>query len=94
MIRLSLASVPRPGRCAGAAALAAFAILLAATGPHLASLYAASGISGCQARQLRAPGQQLPPGSFTLLAPTGRYTCSASCSSSSPPPLPACSGVR
>ena len=31
-----------------AAALAAFAILLAATGPHLASLYAASGITGCQ----------------------------------------------
>ncbi len=31
-----------------AAALAAFAVLLAATGPHLASLYAASGISGCQ----------------------------------------------
>ncbi len=30
------------------AALAAFAALLAATGPHLASLYAASGISGCQ----------------------------------------------
>jgi hypothetical protein len=30
-----------------AAALAAFAILLAATGPHLASLYAASGITGC-----------------------------------------------
>jgi hypothetical protein len=31
-----------------AAALAVFAVLLAATGPHLASLYAASGISGCQ----------------------------------------------
>ena len=30
------------------AAMAAFAILLAATGPHLASLYAASGLSGCQ----------------------------------------------
>jgi hypothetical protein len=30
-----------------AAALAAFAILLAATGPHLASLYAASGLSRC-----------------------------------------------
>jgi hypothetical protein len=30
-----------------AAALAAFAILLAATGPHLASLYAASAITGC-----------------------------------------------
>jgi hypothetical protein len=30
-----------------AAALAAFAVLLAATGPHLASLYAASGITAC-----------------------------------------------
>ena len=30
-----------------AAALAAFAILLAATGPHLARLYAASAITGC-----------------------------------------------
>ena len=30
------------------AVLAAFAVLLAATGPHLASLYAASGISSCQ----------------------------------------------
>ena len=30
-----------------AAALAAFAILLAATGPHLASLYAASAITSC-----------------------------------------------
>jgi hypothetical protein len=29
-------------------ALAAFAILLAATGPHLASLYGASGISSCR----------------------------------------------
>jgi hypothetical protein len=32
----------------GAAALAAFVILFAVTGPHLASLYAASGISGCR----------------------------------------------
>ena len=30
-----------------ATALAVFAVLLAATGPHLASLYAASGITGC-----------------------------------------------
>ncbi len=30
-----------------AAALAAFAILLAVTGPHIASLYATSGITGC-----------------------------------------------
>ena len=33
---------------AAAAVLAAFAILLAATGPHLASRYAASGITGCR----------------------------------------------
>jgi len=32
---------------AAAAALAAFTVLLAVTGPHLASLYAASGITGC-----------------------------------------------
>jgi hypothetical protein len=32
-----------------AAGLAAFAVLLAVTGPHLASLYAASGIRGCPA---------------------------------------------
>jgi hypothetical protein len=31
-----------------AAALAAFAILLAATGPHLASLYTTSGLGGCK----------------------------------------------
>ncbi len=31
------------------AVLASFAVLLAVTGPHLASLYSASGISGCQA---------------------------------------------
>jgi hypothetical protein len=47
MIRLSLLQF-RVQAAAGAAALAAFAALLAATGPHLASLYAASGISGCQ----------------------------------------------
>ena len=32
------------------AALAAFAVLLAVTGPHLASMYAASGITGCHSR--------------------------------------------
>ena len=47
MIRLSLLQF-RAQAAAGAAALVAFAILLAATGPHLVSLYAASGISGCQ----------------------------------------------
>jgi len=47
MIRLSLLQF-RAQAITAATALAAFAILLAATGPHLASLYAASGINGCQ----------------------------------------------
>ena len=47
MIRLSLLQF-RVQAAVGAAALAAFAILLAVTGPHLASLYATSGIDGCQ----------------------------------------------
>ena len=59
------------------AALAAFAVLLAATGPHLASLYAASGISGCQPASCEHLAsnflqQLMPP------APTGCCTCSAS----------------
>jgi hypothetical protein len=37
----------RPQAVTAAAALAAFAVLLAITGPHLASLYAASGITSC-----------------------------------------------
>ncbi len=37
----------RPQAVTALAALAAFAILLAATGPHLASMYAASGVSSC-----------------------------------------------
>jgi hypothetical protein len=46
MIRLSWLQF-RAQAITAAAALAAFAILLAATGPHLAGLYAASGITGC-----------------------------------------------
>jgi ABC-2 family transporter protein len=46
MIRLSLLQF-RTQAVTAAAALAAFALLLAVTGPHLASLYAASGLSGC-----------------------------------------------
>jgi ABC-type transport system involved in multi-copper enzyme maturation permease subunit len=51
-----------------AAALAAFAVLLAATGPHLASVYATSGITGC------ADGSctQLA-GNFLSLAGAGIY---------------------
>jgi hypothetical protein len=48
MIRLSWLQF-RAQALTAAAALAAFAILLAATGPHLASRYAASPITGCHA---------------------------------------------
>ena len=59
------------------AALAAFAVLLAATGPRLASLYAASGIGGCQQPvastwPATSSSSSMPP------APTGCCTCSAS----------------
>jgi len=47
MIRLSLLQF-RAQAITAAAALAAFAILLAATGPHLAARYAASGIGSCR----------------------------------------------
>jgi len=47
MIRLSMLQL-RVQAITAAVALVAFAVLLAATGPHLASLYAASGLRGCQ----------------------------------------------
>jgi hypothetical protein len=47
MIRLSLLQF-RAQAIIAAAAMAAFAVLLAATGPRLASLYATSGIGGCR----------------------------------------------
>jgi hypothetical protein len=46
MIRLSWLQF-RTQAVTAAAALAAFAVLLAATGPHLSSLYAASGLASC-----------------------------------------------
>ena len=51
-----------------AAALAVLAVLLAATGPHLASLYAASGITGCHSGSC---GQLAS--SFLSLVGTGLY---------------------
>ena len=47
MIRLSLLQF-RVQALTAAVVMAAFAVLLAATGPHLASLYAASSLGGCQ----------------------------------------------
>ena len=47
MIRLSMLQL-RVQAITAAVALIAFAVLLAATGPHLAGLYAASGLRGCQ----------------------------------------------
>jgi ABC-type transport system involved in multi-copper enzyme maturation permease subunit len=47
MIRLSMLQL-RVQAITAAVALIAFAVLLAATEPHMASLYAASGLRGCQ----------------------------------------------
>jgi len=47
MIRLSLLQL-RAQAITAAVAVSAFAVLLAATGPHLASMYAASGLHGCR----------------------------------------------
>ena len=47
MIRLTWLQF-RAQAVTAAAALAAFAVVLAATGPHLANMYAASGISSCR----------------------------------------------
>jgi hypothetical protein len=47
MIRLSMLQL-RVQAITAAVALIAFAVLLAATGPHLAGLYTASGLRGCQ----------------------------------------------
>jgi len=62
----------RPQAVTAIAALAAFAILLGATGPHLASMYAASRVAGCQgncdhlARNFLAAVRGIYPVVFTL----------------------------
>ena len=74
-----------------AAALAAFAILLAATGPHLASLYTTSKIIGCHGVRLRTRRQHVLQPAWP--ASTRSCTCSASGSSSQRPRSSASSGV-
>jgi hypothetical protein len=59
----------RPQAITAAAALAAFAILLAVTGPHLASLYDTSGISSCHG----ASCAQLAGNFLTQLYDGGTY---------------------
>jgi ABC-2 family transporter protein len=68
MIRLSLLQF-RAQAITAAAVLAAFAILLASTGPHLASMYAASRINGCHP----ANCANLAAGFLTLLSNDGTY---------------------
>ncbi|HET9968810.1 MAG TPA: ABC transporter permease subunit, partial [Streptosporangiaceae bacterium] len=68
MIRLSLLQL-RVQAFTAAAALIAFAVLLAATGPHLASLYAASGLPGCHP----ASCGQLANGFLKQVASAGPY---------------------
>lgn len=58
----------RPQAVTSLAALAAFAILFGATGPHLASMYASSGITACHGQ-----GCNRPAGQFLSLA-SGIYT--------------------
>ncbi len=58
----------RPQAVTSLAALAAFAILLGATGPHLASLYASSGITACHGQ-----GCDRPASTFLGLV-SGTYT--------------------
>jgi ABC-type transport system involved in multi-copper enzyme maturation permease subunit len=54
MIRLTWLQF-RAQAVTAAAALAAFAVLLAATGPHLASTYAAAGLDSCHASSCLSP---------------------------------------
>ena len=69
MIRLTWLQFRAQAVTAGAA-LAVFAILLAATGPHLASLYAASGLTSCHAGSC----QNLAGGFEFEVQSTGIYT--------------------
>ncbi len=60
----------RPQAVTSLAALAAFAILLGATGPHLASLYAGSGITACHGQGCDQPASNflaLLSGSYTVV---------------------------
>ena len=75
-----------------AAALAAFAVLLAATGPHLASLYAADGLHGCHGGSCANLADNFP--GPLIRSPYWCCTCSAPGSSSWRPPSSACSGAR
>ena len=92
MIRLTWLQF-RAQAVTAAAALAAFAVLLAVTGPHWPACTPPAG----SAPASRGSCQDLA-GSFQaqLTAPptTQRYTCSASRASSSRPPSSACSGAR
>ena len=68
MIRLSLFQL-RAQAITAAVAVTAFAVLLAATGPHLASMYAASGLRGCRP----ANCGQLASSFLRQVASTGAY---------------------
>jgi hypothetical protein len=68
MIRLTWLQF-RAQAVTAATALAAFAVLLAATGPHMASLYAASGLSGCHGGSC----QNLAGGFEAQMQSTGAY---------------------
>ena len=91
MIRLSMLQF-RIQAITAAVTLAAFAILLAATGPHLASMYAADGLDSCHGSSCLSLATYFT-GSLAT-APTGCCSCSAPGSSCWRPPSSACSGAR
>ena len=69
MIRLSLLQL-RVQAITAAVAVTAFAVLLAATGPHLASMYASSGLRGCRPDNC----SQLANSFLQQVDSTGAYT--------------------
>ena len=88
-----LAPVPRPGAVA-ATALIAVAVILGVTGPHLAHLYAASGLASCQAATARR-GRHLPQPGESRRPSTRRCTRVGRVSScTSRPRSSASSGAR
>ena len=91
MIRLTWLQF-RTQAVTAAAVLAAFAVLLAATGPHLASLYAADGLDSCHGSSCLSMAVYFSASLTT--GPYGVLSCSAPGSSCWRPPSSACSGAR
>ena len=91
MIRLTWLQF-RTQAVAAAAVMAAFAVLLAATGPHLASMYAADGLGSCHGGSCQSLAEYFT-GSLTESPYEPLYLISVG-PSSWRPPSSACSGAH